>query len=153
MKSNKREPRKSAPLPKAGPPPRWRLPAVAAAGALIALIWAYAPALRGPFLFDDTALRPSIHGFDDPLGVWLKGLRPVLMFSYWINARLSGEETYSYHVLNVAIHCIASGLVFLIGRRLLEWARVEGSRRNILAGFVGLVFLLHPVQTEAVAYL
>ncbi len=153
MKSNKREPRKSAPLPKAAERPKWWLPALAAAGALIAVIWAYTPALRGPFLFDDTVLRPSLKGFEDPLSMWLRGLRPALMFTYWLNARLSGEETYTWHVFNVIIHCIASGLVFLIARRLLEWARVESSRRDVLAGFVGLVFLLHPVQAEAVAYL
>ena len=152
MKSSKREIKKNAALRKNVPahPRRW-LWAAGAALAALAVFWAYTPALHGPFLFDDTALRPSLRGFEDPLAEWLKGLRPVLMFSYWLNAQISGEDTYSYHVFNLLIHCFATGLLFFIVRRLLEWARLE--RRNLLAGFAALVFLLHPVQTEAVAYL
>lgn len=77
----------------------------------------------------------------------------MLMFTYWINARLSGDDTYSYHVVNVLLHCVTSGLVFLIVRRLLDWSGGEQSRRTLLAGFAAAVFLLHPLQTEAVAYL
>jgi len=42
---------------------------------------------------------------------------------------------------------------YLIVRRLLEWARFAEPRRGLLAGFAAAVFLLHPIQTEAVAYL
>jgi tetratricopeptide (TPR) repeat protein len=38
-------------------------------------------------------------------------------------------------------------------RRLLEWSGAQASLRNLLAGFAALLFLLHPVQAEAVAYL
>jgi protein O-mannosyl-transferase len=36
---------------------------------------------------------------------------------------------------------------------MMEWAGTDAARRNLLAGFAAAVFLLHPVQTEAVAYL
>jgi tetratricopeptide (TPR) repeat protein len=124
-----------------------------AAAAVVAAFLAYAPALRGPFLFDDNTLPFALPNFTAPLSAWIRGVRPLLMFTYWINARLSGDDTFSYHVLNLVFHCMASGFMFFIVRRLLECAGSEAARRNLLAGFAAAVFLLHPVQTEAVAYL
>jgi len=117
------------------------------------VLWAYGPAFHGPFLFDDTTLPFALPGFGDPLIDWIRGDRPVLMFTYWLNARISGGDPYSYHVFNVAIHCVTSALVFAIVRRFLEWSGVEAQRRDLLAAFAGLLFLLHPTQSEAVAYL
>jgi tetratricopeptide (TPR) repeat protein len=142
-----------APVSKAAiPPSRW--PVIAAlAAALAVVLWAYGPALHGPFLFDDQALPFALPGFAEPLIDWIRSDRPVLMFTYWLNARISGSDPYSYHVFNVAIHCVTSALVFAIVRRFLEWSGVEAQRRLPLAAFSGLLFLLHPAQSEAVAYL
>jgi protein O-mannosyl-transferase len=140
------------PALKPGAPSQW--PAIAAvAAAIVAVFWAYGPAFSGPFLFDDQILPFALPSFAAPLTVWLRGDRPVLMFTYWLNARISGSDPFSYHVLNLIIHCITSGIVFLIVRRFLEWSAVETQKRNLLAVFCGLLFLLHPVQSEAVAYL
>jgi tetratricopeptide (TPR) repeat protein len=133
--------------------------AVAVACAVMAVFWAYGPALHGPFLFDDNILPFALPGFSQPLSVWLRNVRPALMLTYWMNSRLSGDNTFSYHVVNIILHCITSGLVFLIVRRLLEWNTAQAvfpvpeSRRNLLAAFAAAVFLLHPAQAEAVAYL
>jgi len=140
--------------------PRWPYWLAAAAAALLAF-WAYGPALHGAFLFDDTVLPFALPGAGAPFMDWIRtsAARPVLYATYWLNSRISGDDTVSYHVLNVLFHLVASGLVFLIVRRLLEWqaGRPPGlptpQRRNLLAGFAASVFLLHPVQTEAVAYL
>jgi tetratricopeptide (TPR) repeat protein len=75
------------------------------------------------------------------------------MFTYWVNATLSGSDTFSYHALNVVFHCCTAVLVFLIVRKLAEWAGVMYARRDLLAAFAAAIFLLHPIQTEAVAYL
>jgi tetratricopeptide (TPR) repeat protein len=129
----------------------WRMP-LAAGAALLAACWAYAPALHGAFLFDDTALPFSLTDASAPFAAWIHGVRPVLMATYWLNTRLSGNDPFSYHVLNLMIHLVASVLVFLIVRRLLAWSTAPATRRTLLAGFAGGLFLLHPVQTEAVAY-
>jgi tetratricopeptide (TPR) repeat protein len=104
-------------------------------------------------MFDDTVLPFALPAFSAPLSAWLHGVRPVLMFTYWVNAALSGSDTFSYNAVNVMFHCCTTALVFLIVRRLVEWAGVMDSRRDLLAGFAAAIFLLHPIQTESVAYL
>jgi len=133
-------------------PVRWLY--IAAAGlAVIVAFWAYSPALHGSFLFDDTVMPFALRNPNAPLREWLRNVRPALYFTYWVNSRISPDDPFSFHVLSVIIHCITSGLIFLNVRRLLEWAGAESSRRDLLAGFAAALFLLHPVQTEAVAYL
>jgi tetratricopeptide (TPR) repeat protein len=109
--------------------------------------------VHGEFLFDDNVLPFTLPNVAAPLSAWIGQIRPVLMTTYWINSRISGDDPYWFHVLNVIFHCMASGLIFLIVRRLLQWSGAQESRPNLLAGFAALVFLLHPAQTESVAYL
>jgi len=152
MKNKKREVHKTVAAP---PPPRrrawpWLL---AVLGALVVVFWAYSPALHGEFLFDDNALPFALPDAAAPLSAWIGQIRPVLMFTYWINSRISGDDPYSYHIFNVILHCFTSLLIFWMVRRLLEWSGAQASLRNLLAAFAALVFLLHPVQAESVAYL
>jgi len=122
--------------------------------AVAAVFWAYGPNMNGPFLFDDTFLPFAVSGLaGQPLSGWLNSQRPLLMATYWMSTRLSPDDTWWFHCMNVLIHAVTSGLVFFIVRRLLEWSGIEKSRHNALAGFAAFLFLLHPVQTEAVAYL
>jgi protein O-mannosyl-transferase len=144
--ASRKGPRSPAPGPR---PLFWLL----AGAAFVAVWWAYSPALRGPFMFDDSALPFALPSFSAPLSVWLRGVRPLLMFTYWLNSKISGSETFSFHVFNVVFHCCTAVLVFFIVRRLVEWSGAMHSRRDLLAGFAAAIFLLHPMQTEAVAYL
>ncbi len=141
----------AAPRPAAKSGARWVWIAALAAAVAMAF-WAYGPALHGPFLFDDTTLLFP-RGISAPLIQWLHDTRPALMTTYWLNARLSGDDTSSYHALNVVIHLLASLLIFAIVRRLLERAAVGARALTPIAAFCAALFLLHPVQTEAVAYL
>jgi Flp pilus assembly protein TadD len=161
MKTKKREVRKGG-----GPPavavavdeapesrPHWHYFALGAVLAAIAVLWAYAPSMAGPFLFDDNFLPFAVSNISSqPLTAFLHGQRPLLMATYWLSARLSSSDTWWYHFPNVLIHCITAVLVFFIVRRLLVWANLGESRRGLLAGFAAALFLLHPAQTEAVSY-
>src|SRR5690349_16673689 len=119
MKTSKRDVRKARPAasPAAGPRPisgaaprlRWQ-PYALGLAALLAVVWAYAPAAHGPFLFDDNALPFALPNVSAPLRIWVNSVRPLLMFTYWANARISGDDTYSYHVVNVILHLLAGGL-------------------------------------------
>jgi len=151
-RARKRAPAAPTAVARTGPA-HWQMWAAWAA-ALVAAVWAYSPAMNGPFLFDDAFLPFAVSDMaHQTLTAWLHSQRPLLMATYWMSARLSPEDTWWFHFMNVAIHAIASGLVFFIVRRLLQWAAVEKSRCDLLAGVAAALFLLHPVQTEAVAYL
>ena len=64
----------------------------------------YAPALRGPFLFDDQYLYYDSPNPPATLRGWMSGVRPLLMLTYWLNYRASGGDTFSYHVVNLLLH-------------------------------------------------
>jgi len=143
------------------PPADRRVPPrlVAALLALAALA-AYVNSLHGEFVFDDTALvqnNPQIRelGFAGLRRIfgshyWQTvagqgGLyRPMVMFSYAVNYALSGPDPFAYHLVNVLLHAANSTLVWLIVVELF------GDRR--FAFWSGLLFALHPIRTEAVAY-
>lgn len=117
------------------------------------LLEVYGPSLRGPFLFDDLYLPFTAPEFaDEPVRSWMVGPRPLLMFTFWVNLRLSGQEPFSYHLFNLGLHFLTGLLVWLIVRRLLDWTGAGAPVREILAAFAAGLFLLHPVQTESVAY-
>jgi tetratricopeptide (TPR) repeat protein len=152
MKPKKTAHSRSPAAPKPGVPP-WQWQPYAWAGLAIVLVfWAYGPALHGVWVFDDTVLPYARPAFSSHLSDWLQ-VRPVLMFSYWANKQTAAEgSTYGFHVVNLLIHLLAGGFMFLIVRRFLEWSGAEPARRNLLAGFAAGVFLLHPAMSEAVAY-
>ncbi len=130
-----------------------RIWAAALGAALLAVLAAYWPALDGGFVFDDVHMQfLSPHPESLPLRAWIAGSRPLTGFSYWINYQMGGTNPLGYHVMNILLHFIAALMVFFIVRKILELAQVEQRRRTLVAGFCSALFLLHPVQTEAVAY-
>jgi tetratricopeptide (TPR) repeat protein len=151
----KRRHKGGKPTPAAAPVPAgwksWQL-LLAFCVAAAAALEVYSPTLRGPFLLDDLYLPfMNIDAGRLDMRVWL-GMRPALMITYWLNYQLSGTEPYSYHVVNVVLHVLTAAAVFVIARRMLERAGEPEARRDLLSALAAGVFLLHPVQTEAVGY-
>jgi tetratricopeptide (TPR) repeat protein len=142
----------AAPRKKIAEQPAW-LPWAGAGLALLALIWAYSAVMRTQFLFDDTNQKFALPAASDPLASWIGAVRPVLMFTYWANVQMSNGDTFSFHLLNLMIHALAAVFVFLVIRRLMEWAGSDTEWRTRMAAFGALIFLLHPLQTESVAYI
>jgi protein O-mannosyl-transferase len=133
-------------------PVRWWPWAIAAA-ALLVVFEAYGPSLNGDFVLDDLYLPFNYpHPDQITLWYWLNGARPVLMFSYWLNFKMSGLDTFSYHATNVILHFLVSVVIALVTAKLLEWTGVAGRAKAILSVFAAGLFLLHPVQTESVSY-
>ena len=131
--------------------PAWWHWIVAVVVTLLVAFEVYGPALNGEFLFDDSYLPFLNVPVDAPWRVWV-GVRPLLMFSYWLNLKTSGLNPYPYHAVNVVFHAFNAILAGLVVRRALHWVGESGWRREVLAIFGGALFLLHPVQTESVAY-
>lgn len=145
-KGKPRAAEKAAPSPK--PATSWWIYAAAAAVAVYLAFQVYAPSLSGPFVFDDNSLPYHTPGFPNALGAWLEGVRPLLMFSYWVNFQIS-QAPFGFHIVNVLIHLLNSVLVFFITRKLMQ----RDSYGWMLPAFAAAVFLLHPIQTEAVSYI
>jgi tetratricopeptide (TPR) repeat protein len=122
----------------------------ACAGIFLATLAAYGPALRGGFIWDDdahvtkAALRP-LHGL---ARIWFElgatqQYYPVLHSAFWLEHRLWGDAPIGYHLVNVFLHAAAACLFGLILRRLA----IRG------AWFAALLFALHPVCVESVAWI
>jgi hypothetical protein len=74
------------------------------------------------------------------LGYWA----PVLWLSYMIDAEISGVEAAGYHITNLALHLANALLLFGLLQRTTQslWA----------SSFVALVFAVHPLNVESVAW-
>src|SRR5262249_18618423 len=78
-----------------------------------------------------------------------KDLRPILLTTFAFNHAISGDATWSYHVLNLILHWIASLLIYRIVRDHL-WL---GEERFAVAAAAALVVAVHPLKTEPLDYL
>jgi len=126
------------------------------AGAAIAAaaVAAYHNGLSGEFVFDDLPAivdNPTIRHFWDlgsvlspPSGGLTVSGRPLLNLSFALNYAISGTNVWSYHATNLLIHILAGLTLFGITRRTL--------RNTAIAFAVALVWTVHPLQTESVAY-
>ena len=134
---------------------------LAAAVLVTAGFAAYANAFHGPFVFDDVtaivrnaSLRGRWHWLAAPAGSAMAG-RPVLNLSFAINYALGGLDVRGYHAVNVAIHLAAGAALFGVVRRTLLSARLRGrdaGAATAIAFGVALVWIVHPLNTQAVTY-
>lgn len=69
--------------------------------------------------------------------------RPLCVLSYKLNHLLGGFRPVGYHLVNVLLHCLATGLVVKLARQLIPtlWG----------AAVAGALFASHPIHTETVA--
>ncbi|HEX3729792.1 MAG TPA: glycosyltransferase family 39 protein, partial [Opitutaceae bacterium] len=111
---------------------------------------AYWPALRGSMIWDDGAYltRPELQSGHGLWRIWTEmgateQYYPLLHGAFWAEHRLWGDATVAYHLLNVALHAASACLFALILIRL----GVPG------AWLAGLIFALHPVCAESVAWI
>ncbi|CAB3223388.1 unnamed protein product [Arctia plantaginis] len=72
--------------------------------------------------------------------------RPLCVATYRFNYAFSGFKPWSYHLLNVILHCTATALVVTTARRLLPPYCLR-----VGTVVTGLAFASHPIHTEAVA--
>lgn len=123
----------------------------------------FANSLNGEFVYDDTRqiVRNPLIQDNSLIGkaltsdVWtFKGDGTIAESNYWrptftafhiLNFRLFGLNPFGWHLLNLLLHAGICGLIFLLLRR---WNLSSG-----LAFAVALVFAVHPVHVETVAWI
>lgn len=122
----------------------------------------YLYALRAPFVYDD---RMYITGNAQIKDLWnftnIYGTRWLGFLSFALNYRVSGLTPFDFHLTNVIIHIVNSLLVFSLIKRLLKalslrgfaWDAQQSGTAHVWLPFTSaLLFLVHPVQTQAVTY-
>jgi len=82
--------------------------------------------------------------------------RPIPYYTFAIDTALWHRRPHGYHFFNNAIHLGSALFVFGIARRTLrEKKLVErfGSHATTLAFFIAVLWVVHPIQTQAVTYI
>ncbi|MEO8443520.1 MAG: tetratricopeptide repeat protein [Gammaproteobacteria bacterium] len=129
--------------------PHW-LPAVLV---LLAVVIGYANALQASFQFDDWDVIVRDPRVQDVAAWWrsMPGMRPLLKLSYALN-HASGLGVAGFHAVNILVHAGNGLLVLYLCRRLTGQVGYAAPAAAWLALATALIFVLHPVQTEAVTY-
>jgi tetratricopeptide (TPR) repeat protein len=132
--------------------------ALLAAALLVTLVGlaAYANTFAVPFQYDDLVVllgEPRITGFA-PSPASLRFLGDL---SFALCYRLFGERTPGYHLVNLAIHLANALLVYALVQRLARTEAGRGSvlerERHAIGAVAALLFVAHPLQTQAVTYI
>ncbi len=117
----------------------------------VATFWIYAPSLHGGWLWDDDSYitdNPLLHSWAGLGTLWFhpgsfRDWYPLEETVLWLEWHLWGLDTLGYHLVNVLLHAVNALLVWrLLARFGLRFA---------WAG--GLLFAIHPVQVESVAWI
>lgn len=102
-------------------------------------------------------LEPSrAKDLDPDYYIFLK-TRYIGYLSFAINYKIHGFNVYGYHLFNLAIHLLNALLVYLFIRLTFSTPFLKTSflkkNSNLIALFSALLFVSHPLQTEAVTYI
>jgi tetratricopeptide (TPR) repeat protein len=140
---------------------------IAMAAILLVAVIAFGGAIDAPFQFDDVASIPqnptisriSAEALSPPAGGLAVSGRPIanlsFAFNHAIDAARGVNGTVSYHVVNLLLHLLCGLVIFgivrrtiLLGRHLSDWTE----NADAIAVAVTTLWLLHPIQTDAVDY-
>lgn len=125
---------------------------------------AYANSFGVPFVLDDAEsitnnevirqlgnFAPGGSGYDFSPRRWFGYL------SFAVNYHFGGLEVAGYHLFNLAIHLLTGLLVYALALLTFRTPQLKNSalapQAGTAAALAGLLFVVHPVQTQAVTYL
>ena len=119
-------------------------------------ILVYANTLLNGFVFDDETYifsNPAVTRVTAPaLFRPLQAnnvFRPVTFATLALNWKLGGARPLGYHLCNLLLHAAVTLLLYLVLRKLLESMPQAGTVAFVSA----LIFAVHPIHTEAVAWI
>src|SRR5262249_36269613 len=125
---------------------------------------AFLPITRNGFVdWDDTAVlldNPRYRGLGWTEISWMfttlhmSLYRPITWVTFGLDYLLWGVNPAGYHLTSLLFHAVNAALVYLIAVRLLTFVHKDESRGalSLAAGLSALVFALHPLRVEAVAW-
>lgn len=129
---------------------------------ILAGIGVYANHLFNPLQFDSVIHIAENPDFQEPARmlsgefVWRQYFsRGGLFWTLGLNAWLHGLEPFGFHLVNLGLHLINALLVFFVTVEACLYFQIGWTLSRIRAAalFTGLLFLVHPIQTESVVYI
>ncbi|HXW15480.1 MAG TPA: tetratricopeptide repeat protein [Terriglobia bacterium] len=138
-----------------------QFPRLWAVGVCISTFLAYVATLRFQFVHDDRGIiveNPATHSWHAVPGYFASGVwggvvpgflanayRPIYLLWFRINDAIFGPHAAGWHFTSVVAHVVATYCVILLAHRIFgEWPP---------ALFSGVVFGLHPIHIESVAWI
>lgn len=131
--------------------------------AILAIIL-YSNTFHAPFYYDDYDSilgNPRIRNLQN--FAYIPNLfdgahaRFISSLSFALNFHFGGINVIGYHLTNIAIHLVNSILVMLIINSTFKTPVLEEkytpSNRILIMTIAGLIFVSHPVQTQAITYI
>jgi protein O-mannosyl-transferase len=128
---------------------------------------AFAPTLHNQFVdwddVDNFTSNPSYRGlgWSQLRWMWTSALLghyvPVTWMSLGMDYLVWGMSPAGYHLTSLLLHCAGAGVFALVARRLLSAAGAVADgepalARPLAAAFAALLFAVHPLRVESVAW-
>jgi tetratricopeptide (TPR) repeat protein len=144
--------------------PRFKSPLVYPILIGVAAVVPFLPSLRGEFLlWDDDAnflYNPSYRGLGLENLRWMftntfAHYMPLTWLSLGFDYTLWGMNPAGYHATNLLLHGLNAALFYLVLKSLVRSAKpdLEPSAAAAAAAFGALVFAVHPLRVESVAWI
>ena len=137
--------------------------AAVALGVAVFTLWLYRPSTENGFLhWDDepyieNAAKHSTLSFETIKWAFISTrifyYHPLTLLSHALDCRLWGLNPAGHHATNVVLHGANTALVVVFTWLLLETVGLSFGERLAVAAGVGLVFGIHPLQVESVAWI
>ena len=126
---------------------------------MLAASLAYSNCLNAPFIFDDISsieTSPAIRALWPLSQVVANSNRPILNLTLAVNYAVGGLDVRGYHLVNVVVHLLAALTLFALVRQTLRLRDIASrfqESADLIAFSVSLIWLVHPLQTQAVTYI
>lgn len=83
--------------------------------------------------------------------------RPFSLFTFSLNYYFSKFNVFSFHLVNLIIHLLTGWIIYLLVNFIFSMPLLKddpiSEYSDIFSLFVALIFVAHPIQTQAVTYI
>lgn len=114
-------------------------------------LWIFWPTVHGDWIADDSLYITDNKLLDDPQRLWKAWFQigsfveyyPIHETVQWLQWQLLGKNPFGYHLTNIVLHIVSAMLIWRLLSKL-------GCR---FAWLGGMIFVVHPMMVESVAWI